>query len=90
LAEALRKAGHRVELDGRGGSLKSMLRRANGMAARLCLVLGDTELAEGRVQCKDLARHQQEDVRLDDVAQRVTELLALPAPIASGDGNRAE
>lgn len=90
LAEALRKAGHRVELDGRGGSLKSMLRRANGMAARLCLVLGDTELAEGRVQCKDLARHQQEDVKLDEVAQRVTELLALPAPVASGDGDRAE
>lgn len=90
LGEALRRAGHRVELDGRGGSLKSMLRRANGMAARLCLVLGETELAECRVQCKDLARHEQEDLPLDGAVARVTELLALPAPPAGRDGKSIE
>jgi len=79
LAEALRRAGHRVELDGRGGSLKSMLRRANGMAARVCLVLGDTELAAGRIQCKDLARHQQTELAIDEVLQHLPALLALDA-----------
>ena len=90
LGEALRRAGHRVELDGRGGSLKSMLRRANGMAARLCLVLGETELAECRVQCKDLARHEQEDLPLAGAVARVTERLALPAPPAGRDGKSIE
>jgi histidyl-tRNA synthetase len=79
LAEALRRAGHRTELDGRGGSLKSMLRRANGMAARVCLVLGDTELSSGRIQCKDLARHEQLDLGLDEVLGRLSELLASDA-----------
>ena len=83
LAEALRRAGHKVELDGRAGSLKSMLRRANTMGARLCLVLGDTELAEGRIQCKDLARREQTDLLLSEVPTRLPELLALP-PISPG------
>jgi histidyl-tRNA synthetase len=79
LAESLRRAGHRVELDGRGGSLKSMLRRANGMGARLCLVLGETELTENRIQCKDLARREQTDLALDEVLPRLPALLALAA-----------
>jgi len=90
LAEALRRAGHRVELDGRGGSLKSLLRRANGMEARLCLVLGEAELAAGRIQCKDLARHEQVELSLDDAASRVSDLLAQPAPEPGADGDRSE
>jgi len=90
LAEALRRAGHKVELDGRAGSLKSMLRRANTMGARLCLVLGDTELAEGRIQCKDLARREQTDLLLSEVPTRLPELLALPPISPSPSEDPAE
>ncbi|MEM1034643.1 MAG: histidine--tRNA ligase [Myxococcota bacterium] len=62
----LRRAGHHCELDGRGGSLKAMLRRANGMGGRLCLLIGEDELATGSVTIKDLARHEQQTVTLDD------------------------
>src|SRR5204863_8849597 len=39
LARQLRERGIPVDLDGRGSSLKSMLRRANAVGARLCILL---------------------------------------------------
>ncbi len=62
IAKELRAAGLYTELDGRGNSLKSMLRRANSMNARWCLVFGDSELDQGIVQLKDLTEHEQRNV----------------------------
>ena len=60
LARDLRKSGIRCEVDTRGASLKSQLRRANALGARMVLILGESELAEGVVQVKDLEAHAQE------------------------------
>jgi histidyl-tRNA synthetase len=76
LAKELRAAGVATEADTRGQSLKSMLRRANGLGARLVLILGEAELARGVVQLKDLAAHQQEDVARDHVAAIVMDRMA--------------
>lgn len=76
VARELREHGICVEVDGRGNSLKSMLRRANGLGARMCLLIGDSELERAVVQVKDLEQHTQEDVARADVAARVAELLA--------------
>ncbi len=65
LARDLRKHGVRAEVDSRGGSLKSLLRRANGLAARLCVVIGDAEVERGVAQVKDLNEHTQDEVALD-------------------------
>jgi histidyl-tRNA synthetase len=62
IGRALREAGVPTLVETRGGSLKSMLRRANGVGARVALVLGDGELDRGVVQLKDLAAHAQADV----------------------------
>ncbi len=67
LAKQLRKAGIVTEVDGRGASLKSMLRRANSGGARVCLVLGESELERGVVQVKDLLGHEQRDVKQDEL-----------------------
>jgi histidyl-tRNA synthetase len=68
LAQRLRRAGLRCELDGRGQSLKSMLRRANTLGSRLCLLLGESELARQEVTVKDLARSgSQQQLSLADV-----------------------
>ena len=75
LGRELRRAGVACEVDGRGASLKSMLRRANGLGARVALILGDQELAEGVVQVKDLAGHAQDRVARDQVASTVAERL---------------
>src|SRR5262249_4809206 len=60
LGRDLRRVGVACEVDARGGSLKSQLRRANALGARIALILGDTEIAENAVQLKDLAGHAQE------------------------------
>ena len=56
IAEELRARapGARLSMDCAGGSLKSQLRRADRSGARLALVLGDEELATGRISVKPL------------------------------------
>lgn len=73
LARALRDAGVVADVDGRGNSLKSMLRRADGLGSRFCIVIGDAELERGVVQLKDLVQHSQEELLVDDVVARVAE-----------------
>ncbi len=62
IARELRAAGVPVVVEGRGGSLKSMLRRANSLGSAKAIVIGDGELDRGVVQLKDLAGHSQKDV----------------------------
>ncbi len=75
LARELRRAGVSAEADTRGGSLKSQLRRANALAARVAIIVGDAELAAGGVEVKDLARHAQAKVPRADAAKDVVERL---------------
>ena len=62
LGRDLRQEGIRCEVDTRGKSLKSQLRRADALGARVVLILGDSELAEGVVQVKDLDAHTEERI----------------------------
>ena len=76
LARELRQAGIGTDLDGRGGSMKSMLRRADSLGARVCLVLGDAEVDGGQVQVKDLASHSQTLCPRAEVSSLVASILA--------------
>ena len=81
LTRELREQGVVTVLDGRGNSMKSMLRRADGLGARWCVVIGDSEVEQNQVQLKDLAAHAQEQVpRADAVARIVSVLASAPAP----------
>jgi histidyl-tRNA synthetase len=80
LARELRDRGIRTEIDGRGGSVKSMLRRANTLGARACVLLGDAELDRGVVKVKDLAGHTEHEVPMDAAVDRIAELVAAPVP----------
>jgi histidyl-tRNA synthetase len=75
LARELRNKGIRCDVDTRGTSLKSQLRRANTLGARIVLILGETELAEGRVQVKDLGAHTQETLDRDQAMRVVIDRL---------------
>ncbi len=57
LGRDLRQVGILTEVDARGNSMKSMLRRANHLGARFVLVLGESELERGVVQLKDFGAH---------------------------------
>jgi len=70
----LRKAGHRVDFDPRGGSLKSQMKRADRSGATFALVLGSKELTSGSAELKPLGGGDPISVRLD----------ALETALASG------
>lgn len=76
LTAALREAGAHTELDGREASLKSKLRRAGSMNAKVAVVLGDSELARGVAQVKSMVSHEQLEVPLNELVERVRSLLA--------------
>jgi histidyl-tRNA synthetase len=80
LGRDIRRAGLRCEVDTRKASMKALLRRANALGARVCLILGDREINEGVVELKDLARHVQERVARADVVARVANVVASSAP----------
>jgi len=75
LAGRLRRYGIRCEIDTRGSSLKSQLRRANQLAVRMVLILGENELADGSVQVKDLEAHTQERMARDQALRVVVDRL---------------
>jgi histidyl-tRNA synthetase len=75
LARELRGHGVRTEVDARGRSMKAMLRRADAMGARVCILIGDAELGRGVVAVKDLQRHTQQDVAAEQAAGFAAELL---------------
>jgi histidyl-tRNA synthetase len=75
LARDLRRSGIRCEVDTRGTSLKSQLRRANALGSRMVLILGDSELAEKVVQVKDLEAHTQERMPREQAIRVVVDRL---------------
>ena len=83
VARELRKAGIHALADTRGGSLKSLLRRADSLGARLCLVVGDAELDRGVVAVKDLVEKSQSDVPRAELVARVLDVLGRPAGSAA-------
>lgn len=84
LANELRSKGIPVDVDGRGGSLKSMMRRANGSGARFCVILGETEIDENVVTVKDLAQHSQEALPRASAVATIAARLADTAPGREG------
>lgn len=75
LSRDLRAAGIATLLDIDSKSMKSQLRQADKSGATLALILGDDELKNGSVQIKKLGSSEQAEVPLDDVIQRVRQLL---------------
>jgi histidyl-tRNA synthetase len=64
VARRLRAAGVRVELDG-GRSLKSLMRRADRLKARLVMILGEEELAQRRATLRDMEAKQDRKLAVD-------------------------
>ncbi|MGA3119490.1 MAG: histidine--tRNA ligase [Polyangiaceae bacterium] len=75
LARQLRARGIRCDIDTRGSSLKSQLRRANQLRARMVLIVGESELADDAVQVKDLDAHTQERMPREQALRVVAERL---------------
>ncbi len=74
LARELVSAGHRVEVEVTGRSLRAGLKWAGKLGARAALILGADELTAGEVTLRDLDRGRQERVALEAVAERLEAL----------------
>jgi histidyl-tRNA synthetase len=69
LQRQLRKAGVRVLMDHEGRGLKSQMKRADKLGARLVAILGEDELKEARWTIRDMRTSSQEAVGLDSAAE---------------------
>jgi len=71
LATALRRAGLGADLDLAGRSMKGQMKQASASGARWAAILGEREIAGGRVTLKDLSTAEQLEVPLDRVVEVV-------------------
>ena len=73
LARDLRKEGFRVELLYHPMKMKKSMGVANKLNARFAIIIGETELASGRYQVKDMSTSRQEDVASARIAAYLKE-----------------
>jgi histidyl-tRNA synthetase len=76
IAGELRAAGVRVDLAYGGKGLKGAMKGADRSGARLAIVLGERDIAEGNAQLKDLGSGEQQAVALTELVERVAGALA--------------
>ncbi len=72
---SLRAAGIVTEADYQARSLKGQFKQADKLGARLIVILGGDELAQGKVKVRNMATHDEELVSIDTVAEDVARLL---------------
>ena len=75
ITNALRNAYVKAEMEGSGKSMKSQMKYANKINAKYVIIIGDNELAEGKVILKYMDTSEQESVSLTEITNRVTELV---------------
>jgi histidyl-tRNA synthetase len=75
LAHRLRVAGVRVEIEHRAASLKSQLKRADKLKARLAVIVGGNEVKSGKLTVKDLGTGTQHEVPVGELEMKVRGLL---------------
>jgi histidyl-tRNA synthetase len=63
----LRQKGISVEMEGEVRSLKSQMGRADKLKAVLVLIVGEDELAKGKVILRDMATKRQEEIDVDHI-----------------------
>lgn len=67
LVQAIRRAGFSAERDFMNRKAKAQFKTANKLNAQLVLTLGESELAEGSVNVKNMATSQEKSVALTDI-----------------------
>ncbi len=75
LMNVLREAGVSTDTDYADGSLKSALRKADASKAKVCVIVGDNELAKGVGLLKNMIKRTQNEVPLEGIVQQVKEAL---------------
>lgn len=75
LAQHLRQAGMTVLASQEKRSMKAQMRAANRADARIVLILGEQELQDDTVVCKNMASSEQTTLRREDIANTLEQIL---------------
>ena len=75
LAERLRNAGLKADMDHCGRSLKDQLKYANKTGAPISATIGDEEAAAGAVKLKNMATREERTIALDRAAETAREMI---------------
>lgn len=71
-AVSLRGKGIKTELDFSGRSLKSQMKTADRLGAKYAVILGEDELAAGKVIFRDMSDAQQDTISLEEITDEVS------------------
>ena len=81
LLDALRQKGIACDTDYEGKSLKGAMRKANDLAARFVLILGEDELKKNVVTSKDMASGEQKQIDTEELIRELkSKIQILPNP----------
>lgn len=72
LMHDLRLKGVAVQLDVCGRNFKNQFKYANRVTAKKTVIIGENELAEGKLQIKDMESGEQKDVPIDSIIEELT------------------
>ncbi len=75
LLDALRLAGITSDTDYESKSLKGALRRANDLAARYVLIIGEDEIKKGIVAFKDMSSGEQKEIKQSELTDYLKSLI---------------
>ena len=75
LAERLRNAGLKADMDHCGRSLKAQFKYANKTGAPISATIGDEEAAAGAVKLKNMATREERTIALDRAAETAREMI---------------
>ena len=76
LAAELRAGGTSVITDVMERSLKAQMKYADRLGARFVVVIGEDELSKGSAVLRSMADSSQEDVKLEDLKEKISKLLS--------------
>jgi len=88
MAEKLRAAGIRAEMDYERRSLKAQMRSANKFRARYALVVGPDELAAGKLKLKNMSMREEAIMSLDEAVKKIQNKETLMPPLSEAEIKR--
>lgn len=77
LCAALRDEGYKAETDICKRGLKAQMKYANKIGAKFSIVLGDTEIENGKAKLKNMAEGTETEIKLDEILEEVGEAIRL-------------
>jgi histidyl-tRNA synthetase len=72
LTRKLRSQGIKAEMDLLSRNIKGQFKYADRLHAKYTIVIGDNELAEGKVSLKEMSTSEQKLISIDDIVKEIT------------------